>query len=952
MKFLDALALQICNAQHPALHRVEIIFPAVRPVAPFLHALSRRLGKPSLAPACHALEEWAYKCSGLRRPNRLHLISLLHQAYLHAVKQDGSVPDRPEQFLAWASGLLGDFEEVDSYVLPSEAYPFPAEQVFRYLHQQKAIEIWNPSGEEPTQTEMDYLHFYKLIYPIYLEFRRLLEAEGVDYPSGALRTVLNSINAKAETNHQADAMYWVGFDHVTPLLQRVIEGLYGTTKVYWIADNDRYYHDNNVHLAGHWLRQLPTTKPFSEGIPAIERLSKGIPVLNQCTCSGTMEQIDAGIEQIKIWLNAGIEPAQIGWVIGESTQVWPLLLRWDLPETGLHLDMPLDLRWTCSYSWAMAYLEILQALHFKGKVISVDWNKWINNPLWASLNLGPTECCGDSNNKPTFLYAESLRSYQYQGIPLLPSYSEQSKVGPDPNAQDKATQTYLHLAQLALTLSEHKENGVAPMEQHALRSLAALVHQITGQMLPSENPWTVWRKMWALHLGSAALNPEGNAIGGIRIMSLSDTLAMDFDYLVFSGLNEGVLPRPGRYRGMLSFDLRRHFDLPEPWAEEARQAYTFYRLLQHCSEAWLIYAHSGADGKVAEKSRFLQQLDLEYRGTIQATYRDLPVNLPPASDHSITIPKTEAVLNLIRQKLTTKSISPSSLSLYLKCPLRFWFAHIRDLKAPDEIEEQLNPGQIGSLFHLTLENLFEPLEGSDLLPEHWNALSEQIPQAWDKACEHTDFKRYSFDHGVNVLVKRMGLQFLQEYFRSEIKRSQHERIRLLGQELKFKATLKVDNLTIVWKGRLDRLETNAGKARIVDFKSGNMTRNSKELDLESLETSLDGEHDKAFQLLCYAWLAHANPQPLRRNKEMLQDPIPLPLELGIVPLQQASGGTRLLKVGNQKEMDLHMIKGFENLLRGIIRQILDPQQPILQTEDESRCKFCDFNRICRRSSDD
>lgn len=125
MKFLDALALQICNAKHPALHRVEIIFPAVRPVAPFLHALSRRLGKPSLAPACHALEEWAYKCSGLRRPNRLHLISLLHQAYLHAVKQDGSVPDKPEQFLAWASGLLGDFEEVDSYVLPSEAYPFP-----------------------------------------------------------------------------------------------------------------------------------------------------------------------------------------------------------------------------------------------------------------------------------------------------------------------------------------------------------------------------------------------------------------------------------------------------------------------------------------------------------------------------------------------------------------------------------------------------------------------------------------------------------------------------------------------------------------------------------------------------------------------------------------------------------------------------------------------------------
>ena len=404
---------------------------------------------------------------------------------------------------------------------------------------------------------------------------------------------------------------------------------------------------------------------------------------------------------------------------------------------------------------------------------------------------------------------------------------------------------------------------------------------------------------------------------------------------------------------MLSFDLRRSFGLPEPWAEEAHQSYAFYRLLQHSTEALLLYAYSGADGKVTEKSRFLQQLELEYRSTIEDSPRSLPVHLPPALDNSISIPKTESIMNLIRQKLSTKAISPSSLSLYLQCPLRFWFAHIRELRASEEIDEQLNAGQIGSLLHLTLEILFENKEGKDLRSEDWEELFHEIPQALDKACNHKDFKAYSFDQGVNVLVKRMGLQFLQEYFRVEKERSEQKPIRLIGQELKFdQATLEVDGISIAWRGRLDRLERNAGRYRIVDFKSGSMASNSQELELEVLNNALDGEHDKAFQLLCYAWLAHQNPQPRRRNRDNLNEPIAFPLELGIVPLQQASRGTRLVKVGGHSEIDHAIVQSFEDLLRGIFGEILDPQQPIRQTEDEKRCKFCDFNRICRRSTDD
>ena len=148
----------------------------------------------------------------------------------------------------------------------------------------------------------------------------------MDYPSGALRKLLDSLSETNGRNDQVDAMVWVGFDHVSPLLQKIIETLHQSTKIYWITDADRYYLDNPVHLAGHGLRQIPNDEPFAGAMPAIDRLVAGIPQLNQCSCTGTMEQMHAGIAQIQKWLASGVQPGQIGWVLGESSQVWPLLM--------------------------------------------------------------------------------------------------------------------------------------------------------------------------------------------------------------------------------------------------------------------------------------------------------------------------------------------------------------------------------------------------------------------------------------------------------------------------------------------------------------------------------------------------------------------------------------------------------------------------------------------------
>ncbi|MCK5765293.1 MAG: PD-(D/E)XK nuclease family protein [Bacteroidales bacterium] len=40
---------------------------------------------------------------------------------------------------------------------------------------------------------------------------------------------------------------------------------------------------------------------------------------------------------------------------------------------------------------------------------------------------------------------------------------------------------------------------------------------------------------------------------------------------------------------------------------------------------------------------------------------------------------------------------------------------------------------------------------------------------------------------------------------------------------------------------------------------------------------------------------------------------------------------------------------FEDHLMGLLMEIVDPDIPFAQTEDESRCKYCNFKTICNKT---
>src|SRR5690606_18178500 len=96
---------------------------------------------------------------------------------------------------------------------------------------------------------------------------------------------------------------------------------------------------------------------------------------------------------------------------------------------------------------------------------------------------------------------------------------------------------------------------------------------------------------------------------------------------------------------LVPLNLRRAFGLPVQEQNDAIYAYTFLRLLQGAEEVHLIYTTESDQGKVGEKSRYIQQLALE--SSLEVIERTVftPLDIQPAQ--LISIPKNNKILQIL-----------------------------------------------------------------------------------------------------------------------------------------------------------------------------------------------------------------------------------------------------------------------------------------------------------------
>ena len=127
--FLYQIAKKVYDCHYEDLGEVCIVFPNKRAGLFFSRYLSEITDKPVWSPVFMTIRELMQEFSGLQLADPLYLIFELYNSF----RQEKKSEEDFDEFYNWGEMLLGDFDEVDKYLVP-------AEELFRNLSDLKEIE--------------------------------------------------------------------------------------------------------------------------------------------------------------------------------------------------------------------------------------------------------------------------------------------------------------------------------------------------------------------------------------------------------------------------------------------------------------------------------------------------------------------------------------------------------------------------------------------------------------------------------------------------------------------------------------------------------------------------------------------------------------------------------------------------------------------------------------------
>jgi ATP-dependent helicase/nuclease subunit B len=838
--------------------------------------------------------------------------------------------------LGWAGQLLQDFDEVDVYLAD-------ARHLYSCVDAAYAMSKWSPDGTPLTASQEEYLKFWSKMGAWYEAFRQHLRSKNMLTSGMAYRMLAENIEEYAAEMHW-DKLLVCGFNALNNAEIRWFKHLEKSGKAVFLWDTDTYYLDDPIHEAGHFFRRIKkewTNSPFQQAETRIDSDEKEIHVLGM---ANNMAQALAAGTLLQQWSGADE----------------------NLEHTALVL---------CDERLLMPVLEIIPA-----NIDSV--NVTLGYPLHQLPILGLYQLVfemqrkakfSQSTRNSAFYFRDLQKIFRHPGIHhLIGSEAAQTVVDfinqKARNYISGSTLTGLHPQINALTyvfeawngsmerawdvllrLTEHLRQHYAQNPENdgynseTLQQIRMLFNRISdwSQQFPDVLTMSTVQRVFTQLSKQMQLPFYGEPLTGLQVMGLLETRNIDFKRLIVLSVNEGVLPAGRSNRSFIPADIAKSFGLPSYAERDAIYAYHFYRMLQIPQEVWLFYTTVGDELGKGEQSRFITQIQQEFKKA--RIYKHLHVASAQTSDSApIAIAKTpeiiQKMINRYRPDESRTGISPSALQRYVNCSFSFYMHYLSGIEIKEDREEDLEFKSIGNICHQTLENLFKPYEGQILNSEHYDTLISKLP-AELQSCfcaelgiEHIETGKYKVKYHI---LERMLYRYLK------IEQQEDEGYEIIELEKKLRMLVSVSGadgpVTVQLGGKADRIDRCGGVVRIIDYKTGAVKDN--ELKPSSLaEVVADPSNAKLLQLLYYRMLW---------NESFPNDAV-MP---GIIPLKKPSEGIQTVNTSqlSDEERDLPHVQ-LKQMFTGLVEELFNPEIPFIQTDDIARCNYCSFKGVCSRNS--
>lgn len=915
--FLEKLVTTIVSEYKDSIDDLNIILPNKRAKVFLLDEIRKQVENSVFSPNILSVEELIQDISGLRSIDNIELLFEFYEVYLSSEKKEDQ--QSFEQFSTWAKIAIQDFNEIDRYLLNPD-------DVFQYLSEVKALERWKVNAEEKTELVDKHLFFWQQLPLYYNKLYSVLKNKKIGYQGLIYREAVNSLLQYSKTNNSSKFIF-AGFNALNEAEETIILHLveHNNADVFW--DIDDYFLMNNYHDVGLFIRRykkewLKNSKAPFNWITNNFQQPKNIQIIGTPKSIGQAKIAGKKVEEL-IQNGESIDDCAV--VLGDENLLLPVLNSLPNKISGLNITMGYSSKNNPAQLLVLSLIKLHNnsqsrnessyTFYYK-EVISVLNHAFIEPIVNAQEIIQKVR-----NNNLTFFNFNTLErlneSSNYHDNDFFDLLLKPWK--------DKTISQVLDLIKRVLSSVKENLNIKNESEKIALTfvySVYNLINKIESYHLKYnridnlESLLAVYKQL----LDVSDVSFEGEPLTGLQIMGVLESRVLDFKNVIITSVNEGKFPAGKTQQSFIPYDIKRELGLPTYKEKDAIYSYHFYHLLFRAENIFLLYNTDNEGIDAGEKSRFLQQLEIEKLPN--HTIENVMYNaiLPQKSHERIEIPKSEKLLERLEEIATKKGFSPSSLTNYIRNPIQFYFQRVLRVSEVDDVEESIAVNTLGTIIHDSLETLYEPYENKILSVEDNEAMIQKIDEVVLQKFKET-YKDGNITKGKNYLAYEVAKRNIFNFLNLEKKEIENgEKIKVLESEASLSCTIKNEKLPydVIVAGKVDRIEERNGIIRIVDYKTGKVeARNLKISTFDGITQEI--KHDKIIQLLCYAL--------------MYQQEIGLPdegIEVGILSFKNLKSGFMPFVFDANKTINEDLLSNFKEELVTLIAEILNAENSFIE----------------------
>lgn len=907
--FLSAIAELLVSEYADQLSETVVVLPNKRARVFLLEHLKTHLTQTALAPKIISIEDFIENISGFRTADPIELLFEFYQVYLSITPVE---PQTFEVFSNWAKTLLQDFNEIDRYMRDSE-------KILRYLDEIKTIEHWSVSIEQRTDLIQKYLQFWKLIPTYYQSLHQHLKSKKIGYQGLIYRQAVDQMESYFRS--QKKHFLFAGFNALSPAEEKIIQYLLQQeqAKIYW--DIDEVFLEDPAHETALFLRQFKQKWPYYKTHPFVwiaqeYAKPKKINIIGTAKTVGQARIVGQILEQLQ-QENPAFNLNKTAVVLADETLLIPLLHALPAQVDKLNITM--------GYSALNNPVQLLVHKWFKMQLHAI--NRSEKHPVFYYKDLldvlshpmvTPHAQAHEVIQKINQLNYTYITPERLNALQTRPNSFFELLCTPWPQDPKVVLERISELLQtLRNQLTEAPQDNITRAFLYALfTTLNKLNNYVTtyGHIEQLEGLFAMYKQIVDL----VEVSFEGEPLTGLQIMGILESRVLDFETVIITSVNEGMLPAGKSHNSFIPYDVKMAYELPTYKEKDAIYTYHFYHLLQRVQNVFLIYNTESDGFSSGEPSRFITQLEIEKQPAHELTHQIYQAPIPDTTREPLSVPKSPSVLERL-QEMAQAGLYPSVLNSYVRNPIDFYFRKILRIGEVDEVEENIALNTLGTIIHETLRVLYSSFVGKKV---QQSALEEKLKEIDAEVLRQFKevYKEGEITKGKNLLAFEVAKRNVYNFIQAEIKLlEQGDELEIIALEQSFTRAFSHPKLpvSITFSGNIDRIEKRNGRLRIIDYKTGKVDKSQLILsNWEGLTSQI--KNDKIIQILLYAYVF----LPQTQEQE---------LEAGIISFKNLKAGFMPFGFKADKELKTlisdEFLADFMQEVVALLLEIFNPEIP-------------------------